>query len=90
MEKIKLGRLVRDKVTGFEGIAVARTTYLQGCDRIELQPKVGKDGKLDEPQAFDEPVLETIGAGILPEEAEPPGGPHRGHGLSRPIIKHRR
>ena len=42
MTKIKLGQEVRDRVTGFKGIATARTTYLQGCDRISVQPQISK------------------------------------------------
>lgn len=30
---IILGRKVRDKVTGFEGIVTGRATYLTGCDQ---------------------------------------------------------
>ena len=32
--KIKLGIKVRDKVTGFEGIATARIKYLNGCNTV--------------------------------------------------------
>lgn len=35
---INLGDEVQDTVTGFQGIAVSRHVYLQGCDRITIQP----------------------------------------------------
>ncbi len=55
---IELGDLVKDQVSGFKGIATARHTFLQGCDRISVQPAVDKEGKLPETQAFDEPQLD--------------------------------
>lgn len=55
---INLGDKVKDSVTGFKGIAVARTNWLHGCDRITIQPEgVDKDGKLFETFSFDEPQL---------------------------------
>lgn len=59
--KIELGDEVRDLVTGFKGIAVGRTTWLYGCDRISVQPKgVNKEGKTYDNQGFDEPQLEIV------------------------------
>lgn len=47
MSKINLGDKVKDSVTGFSGIAIGRTTWLHGCDRITVQPEgVDKQGKL--------------------------------------------
>lgn len=54
---IKLGDECRDEVTGFKGIAVARTEWLNGCARVVIQPPVGKDGKCPEAMTFDEPQL---------------------------------
>lgn len=82
---IKLGQEVKDRVTGFRGIAVGRTTYLQGCNRILVQPKVDKEGKMLEGSAFDEPDIVVIGDGLLPKPEkfkEPPGGP-RPHASKR-------
>lgn len=62
MKPIKLGQKVRDAVSGFTGIAVARTEWMNGCTRVSVQPPCGEDGKLPESQAFDEPNLEVIGA----------------------------
>jgi hypothetical protein len=59
---ITLGDKVKDTATGFTGIAVARVTWLHGCDRIIIQPiGVDKDGKPFENQHFDEPQVEVIG-----------------------------
>jgi hypothetical protein len=77
MNKIKLGEEVKDRVTGFQGIAVSRTTYLQGCDRIGVQPKAKKDMTLPDIESFDDVDLVVTGKGITEEKEEikDPGGP---------------
>jgi len=57
---VTLGERVEDSVSGFKGIAVARHSYLQGCDRISVQPVINKDGELPKEVSFDEPQLETV------------------------------
>lgn len=86
-KRIKLGQEVQDKVSGFYGIATTRTEFLQGCFRVEVQPHVDKEGKMQELQCFDEPQLEVIGEGITKAEEEIPGGLHHGHNPARPVVK---
>ena len=57
---VTLGDYVKDTVSGFKGIAVSRHIYLQGCDRITIQPKIDKEGKHPEGHTFDEPQLEIL------------------------------
>lgn len=57
---IRLGDRARDRVTGLEGIVVARTKYLRGCDRLLLQPKASDDGKVPEPISCDEADVALI------------------------------
>jgi len=55
---IKLGDKVKDIITDFEGTAVARCVYLNGCVRCEIQPKgLDKDGKIVEAIWIDESQL---------------------------------
>ena len=61
---LKLGDKVKDIITGFTGIAVAKTEWIHGCDRITVQPTVKKDGKLPENMTFDEPSLVIVKAGF--------------------------
>lgn len=68
VSKFELGALLRDRISGFEGVAISHTRYLSNCDRYGLQPKVGTDGKLPESQWFDETTLEQVGLGILAPE----------------------
>ena len=81
--RVELGQKVRDKISGFEGIAVARTQHLNGCDRITIGPKVDKDGKLGDCETFDEPDIEVLEPAPTKTEtdSEPPGGPHGHKGL---------
>ena len=76
---VNLGDQVRDMVSGFKGIAVSRHSYLQGCDRITVQPSIDKDGKLPESASFDEPQLEVLKAGKVRRTAAPEysGGPEK-------------
>lgn len=60
MSDIELGDEVKDVITGFQGIAVARTFWLHGCDRIVIQPPVKEDGKHPDNCCFDEPCVEVI------------------------------
>jgi len=43
--KIPLGSVVKDRVTGFIGIAENRATFMYGCDRYCVQPRVDESGK---------------------------------------------
>jgi len=52
---VNLGDLVKDKISGFTGICVAKTSWLYGCERVTLQPnKLDKEGKLIGNETFDE------------------------------------
>jgi hypothetical protein len=57
---VVLGKKVRDKITGFIGIAVAEHTYINGCKRISVQPSIDKNGKVPESVSFDIPQLEIV------------------------------
>lgn len=57
---IRLGDIVRDTVTDFEGVAIAEHMYLHGCRRISVQPQKLHDGKIIDAQTFDEPQLVVV------------------------------
>ncbi len=58
---IKLGQKVRDKITGFTGIATGHAKYLTGCDQYLTQPDCGEDNKkYPGSNWFDEGRLEVI------------------------------
>lgn len=70
---ITLGDEVRDKVSGFKGIATSKVTFLYGCVRVEITPKT-KDGKKAESVYVDESGVERIGNGVNKPEKKVTGG----------------
>lgn len=79
-EDSPLGLLMKDKVTGFEGIAIAKSDFLFGCTQFHIKPQVVKDGKLESAIAFDYLQLEIIGNGVYkpikPKKDNVDGGIH--------------
>lgn len=75
VEKIVIGDVARDKITKFEGVVVSRTEWINGCVRLQLQPrKLDKDGKPGDYQAFDIEQLELVKAKVV-VPSRPHGGP---------------
>lgn len=80
---VTLGKVYKDKITGFKGIATSRSEFLYTAPRIGLSPKDLFDGKPIMEQFFDENQLElTKEKGIdidISDEEIPsnkrPGGP---------------
>ena len=70
MQTIRIGDKVRDTITGLEGIAIARTVWINGCVRIVVQPQEHKDGKAAEASTFDEPQLTVLQRSAIPAEPE--------------------
>lgn len=76
--KFDVGDMLKDTITGFQGVAVARTQWLNGCMRYQLQPtKLAKDGKLQDEAVFDEHQLSLVKAAAVPNAATGKGGPQR-------------
>lgn len=74
---VKLGNKYKDSISGFSGIATARTTYLTGCIRVCLEPtKLNKEGFPIEAW-FDEMMLRTLSGKKITGSNEPPAGPSR-------------
>ena len=72
-----LGVKVKCKITGFEGLVVAKADHITGCNTYGVKTKMDKDGKLINAEWFDEGVLELKGKGISIQEVKAPkkGGP---------------
>lgn len=64
MNQIKLGSLVRDQVSGFQGIALIRIVRPNGNVRVCVAPRVGEDNKMPESYDIDEHLLEVVGEGV--------------------------
>lgn len=73
---VKLGTKYKDSISGFSGIATARTTYMYGCVRVCLSPtKTDKEGHLLEDFWLDEPQLKDMRGRKVQSELDPPAGP---------------
>jgi hypothetical protein len=59
---MQLGDVVRDRVSGFQGVAVCRSEWLNGCVRWSVQPQALHEGKPIESQYIDEEQLEVVDA----------------------------
>ncbi len=58
--EVQLGAVVRDRISGFEGIAASRVEYLTGCTQIAIAKKgLSAEGKPIEWQYFDWQRLEV-------------------------------
>ncbi|SCY69421.1 hypothetical protein SAMN02910292_02534 [Lachnospiraceae bacterium XBB2008] len=71
------GMICRDKVTGFEGVAIGCATSMHGTDQYALQPLVRKKNKIDGPHEWiDVGRLEVIDRQVAVEEvkSDRPGG----------------
>lgn len=73
---IELGAQVRDKLTGFEGVAVSCVYYLTGCTQIGVVPKVNDKGEPRGTEYYDYQRLEVTGAGVQLGSKDA-GGPQR-------------
>lgn len=60
-KQIELGDAVKDLISGFQGVAVAKTEWLNGCIRWTLQPEsMSKDGASKATETFDAQQLDVI------------------------------
>lgn len=78
----KLGQTVEDTVSGFKGVVIARTEWLNGCTRICVQPKVNEKGELPDAKDFDEPQLRALAVPAILRGPVDTGGP-KGHSPSQ-------
>ena len=77
---IELGDLVRDRITGFEGVVECISEWLNSCRRITVTPtKLDENGNPISNRTFDAPQLEIVEAGYFDKpkikKGEKTGGP---------------
>ncbi len=63
MPKIQLGDRIRDRVTGFEGIATCRAEYLNGCVQYDISGKADEKGEARILQVDDQQI-ERVDTGL--------------------------
>lgn len=74
-ERLSLGDLARDTISGFTGVIIAKTYWLNGCVRLTVSPKELKDGAPIESHSFDEAQLELVSRAATAIRVTERGGP---------------
>jgi len=59
MQKIPLGAIVKDAITGYVGAVTARCDYVDGPPRLQVETRVTTEGRPVEPQWFAEERLQV-------------------------------
>lgn len=79
MKEIKLGQRVRCKITGFEGIAIAKSEFINGCIQYDILPrcKNKEKDKIPEAVSIDQQSLEIIKETKKKIIKKPTGGPNK-------------
>jgi len=83
--RIILGQKVKDIVTGFTGIAVAKCEYLNGCIQFQVVPRFSPESGIQYRNMWiDESQLSIEGEGVMFEiknigTKKAPGGGKRSH-----------
>lgn len=68
MSKVELGDIVKDLVTGFEGVCVAKTMWMFGCARVGVQSNTLKEGAPTDMQMFDDNQMTVLKKGAIARE----------------------
>ncbi len=75
---VRLGDTVVDDVTGFTGIVICVSLWLNGCARISVQPRgLTKDGRVKESETIDAGQLRVLKSArpLVKGDGMGPGGP---------------
>ena len=62
--KHELGKVAKDKITGFTGIILGRAEHLTGCNTYGIAPQMLNEGKRLDTEWFDEGRVEIIREGL--------------------------
>jgi len=65
-----LGLMVKDKVTGMQGVVASVSFDLYGCVQCVVNPGLGKDGKLMDSAWFDVARLKVLSASPVMERPD--------------------
>lgn len=73
-DEVQLGDRIKDSISGFVGIMVAKCDWLNGCCRVTVQPETLKDGAVMDNSTFDVEQVELVNARNAVSRT-PTGGP---------------
>lgn len=74
--KFGLGDEVRDVVTGFKGVVICRSQWLNNCNTYSVKPRELQLGLPQDTKHFDEPQLKLLKKNVFRPERKT-GGPER-------------
>jgi hypothetical protein len=60
MAKLAMGMEVKDKITGLSGVVIGESQWLNGCERLTVQPSALNAGKMIDAVTFDIGQLERV------------------------------
>ena len=63
--KVELGDLAKDVITGFTGVVKYHTKYMHNCDAFGLQPQELKDGVVIKLDTFDAPGVVVVKKAVV-------------------------
>jgi hypothetical protein len=69
---IMLGNRVEDVITGFQGIAIARSQHLYGCTHIHIKPETLRDGKIQASEIVDLARCQFVEVALGQPDGNPP------------------
>lgn len=72
---LTLGCTARDRITSFQGVVIAITEWLNGCQRVTIQPQELKDGSPLPTQTFDAEQITVVEPLPVATASRPHGGP---------------
>jgi hypothetical protein len=73
--RFALGDTARDGISGYEGVVVAITFWINNCERVTLQARGLHEGKPFEAQTFDAPSVTLVKPIEPPQPQVKTGGP---------------
>jgi len=77
MFRLELGQKVKERITGFSGVVMARVEYLTGCHQYAVGPqKMDKDGTMPGWTYLDDDLLVKV-KGKISLKKKPTGGPQQ-------------
>ena len=83
-KQIELGDLVKDIVTGFQGVATTRSEYINGCVQYYVRPQKLHEGKRIDGCWLDEGQLKVVERAAVTVTATSPARPKSPGGGVRP------
>lgn len=73
--KFDLGSLIKDKITGFQGIITTRSQWISNCNTYGVKPRnLDKDGAPMDVRWFDEPMVDLVEENVFKPVIRKAGG----------------